>query len=118
MVIGPPATRNHPHCSDVGKLKRLTVFNEDVASVAREVLPCDLLIGLHHVGAEDLLVVFICQISTCLPLLTLQDIGASSLEWKEGESEEVQASAAREGVTSHNDGEARRLALTIFPIMK
>jgi len=60
----------------------LTVFNEDVDCLFSQTVCDDVLVGLHHVGAEDLLVVFFGHIYPGCSHITFQQVVAAFLRWK------------------------------------
>lgn len=58
----------------------LTVLDEDVLGVSVESVLQVFLVAAHHVGAEDLLVVGLCQVGSGLPEVSLQQAAAALLE--------------------------------------
>ena len=56
-----------------------TVLDEDVLGVCVEAGLQGLLVAAHHVGAEDLLVVCLCQVGSGLPDVSLQQAAAALL---------------------------------------
>lgn len=60
----------------------LTVFNEDVGHVLFEPVCHDVLVGLHHVGAEDLLVAALRHVGSRRSSVGFQQFGAAGLKRK------------------------------------
>lgn len=56
-----------------------TVFHEDVNHAVFEVVFNDVLVGLHHVGAEDLLVATFGHVGSGCSSVSFQHVGAASL---------------------------------------
>lgn len=81
--------------SECGKLTArssswtLTVLREDVRRVLRQTLADDELVGLHHVGAEDLLVVLLGHVGSGCSRVALQQVAAASLRRKHQPDREV-----------------------------
>lgn len=65
----------------------LTVFDEDVGHVLPEAIRHDVLVGLHHVGAEDLLVAALRHVGPGRPGVGFQQFGAAGLRRKQKQSE-------------------------------
>lgn len=61
----------------------LTVFDEDVRHVLLEAVRHDVLVGLHHVGAEDPLVGAVRHVGPGRPGVGLQQFGAAGLQRKQ-----------------------------------
>lgn len=61
----------------------LTVFDEDVGHVLPEAIRHDVLVGLHHVGAEDLLVAALRHVGPGRPGVGFQQFGAAGLRRKQ-----------------------------------
>lgn len=59
----------------------LTVFDEDVNHLFAQTV-FDVLVGLHHVGAEDPLVVLFSHVCSGCSCVTFQQISAAFLKWK------------------------------------
>lgn len=60
----------------------LTVFNEDVGHVLFEPVCHDVLVGLYHVGAEDLLVAALRHVGSGRSSVGFQQFGAAGLKRK------------------------------------
>lgn len=74
--------------------KTLTVLDEDVDRLLGQTVSDDVLVGLHHVGAEDPLVVSFSHVGSGRSRVTFQQVGAAFLRGKHSRSE------------SHDDGSA------------
>lgn len=57
----------------------LTVFNKDVSHVLLEAIRHNVLVGLHHVGAEDLLIAALRHVGPGGPGVGFQQFGAAGL---------------------------------------
>lgn len=60
-----------------------TVFDKDVSHVLLEAIRHDVLVGLHHIGAEDLLVAALCHVGPGRPGVGFQQFGAAGLRRKQ-----------------------------------
>lgn len=60
----------------------LTVFSEDVDCLFSQTVLDDVLVGLHHVGAEDPLVVLLGHVGSGCSCVTFQQVRAAFLKWK------------------------------------
>lgn len=72
----------------------LTVFDKDVSHVLLEAVHHNVLVGLHHVGAEYLLVAALRHVGPGQPGVGFQQFGAASLRRKQS-SQEVQRCGGR-----------------------
>lgn len=68
----------------------LTVFDEDVGHVLLEAVRHNVLVGLHHVGAEDLLVAALRHVGPGRPGVGFQQFGAAGLRRKQSQSVRAQ----------------------------
>lgn len=59
---------------------RLTVLYEDILGLSREALSYDVLIAVHHVGAEDPLIMFHADVDAGLPHVSFQHPGTTFLK--------------------------------------
>lgn len=59
--------------------KTLTVFNEDVDRLFGLTVSDDVLVGLHHVGAEDVLVILFGHVGSGRSVVTFQQVVTRSL---------------------------------------
>ena len=59
--------------------KILTVLHEDVFHLLLEAVLDDVLIGLHHVGAEDLLIAALSHVGSGRSNVSFQHVSAASL---------------------------------------
>lgn len=60
----------------------LTVFHEDVNHALFKTVFDDVLVGLHHVGAEDVLVAAFSHVGSGRSSVCFQQVGAASLRGK------------------------------------
>lgn len=64
------------------KKRTLTVFDEDVHRLFGQTVFHDVLVGLHHVGAEDFLVAALSHVGSGRSSVAFQQVGAASLRWE------------------------------------
>lgn len=67
----------------------LTVFHEDVNHALFKTVFDDVLVGLHHVGAEDVLVAAFSHVGSGRSSVCFQQVGAASLRGKHKASQRL-----------------------------